>query len=149
MNEPRPPIEDQIRRAAAMLHARRATDIVALDVRELVDYMDFLLIATGRGPRQNRAIAEHLIRETKQVDEPPLSRAGVEAGTWICVDFLDYVVHLFDAETRAHYDLELLWAEATKLDLGLPEAPPEDEDPYEDDDDLSYDEGVIPPPESA
>ena len=145
MSTERPPIEDQIRAAAAVLHARRATDIVALDVRELVDYMDFLLIATGRGPRQNRAIAEHLITEIKRADEPPLSRAGIEAGTWICVDFLDYVVHLFDADTRAHYDLELLWAEAKKLDLGLPEAPADDEDDVLEDDDI-WDEGVIPPP---
>jgi len=137
-NEPNS-IEASLRQVAAMCAEKRGTNIVALDVRGLVDYMDFLLIVTGRGPRQNRAIAEHVIIQMKREKMLPLSRSGVEGGTWVCVDYVDFVVHIFDQETREHYDLELLWADAEPLELELPEPPPAEEtEPAE--------EGVIEPP---
>ena len=92
----------------------RGEDVVVLDVRELVDYMDFLVIATARSERQNRAIADRVIRTLKKDRVVPLSRAGIEGGHWICLDFVDVVLHLFTPETRAHYDIELLWADAKR-----------------------------------
>ena len=133
--------EELVQLAAELCFEKRAEDIVALDVRGLVDYMDFLLIVSGRSARQNRAIAENLIRGVKKAGVLPLSRSGIEFGSWICIDLVDVVVHIFDLETREHYDLELLWADAEAYELDLPTAPvaaPEDDEPYE--------EGVIEPP---
>jgi ribosome-associated protein len=99
------------------LRERRAAEIVSLDVRELVEYMDHLVIATGRSRRQNKALAEHVLGRLKREHRVlPLSRSGMEEGSWVCLDFVDVVVHLFDAETRAHYDLELRWADAPKTE---------------------------------
>jgi ribosome-associated protein len=102
---------------AALCKEKRAEDVVALDVRGLADYMDFLLIATGSGERQNRAIVDHVVRSLRGSKQRPLSVAGEEQGTWICADFVDVVLHVFDAPTRAQYDLELLWADAKPLAL--------------------------------
>ncbi len=44
-----------------------------------------------------------------------LRREGMEDGKWVLLDFGDFVIHLFDAETRAYYDLERLWADADRL----------------------------------
>jgi ribosome-associated protein len=102
---------------AALCVEKRAEDVVALDVRGLVDYMDFLLLVTGRSDRQNRAIAENAIRGAKKAGVIPLSRAGLETGTWICVDLVDVVLHVFTPEVRKHYDLELLWGDAKRITL--------------------------------
>ncbi|MEM9365423.1 MAG: RsfS/YbeB/iojap family protein, partial [Planctomycetota bacterium] len=40
-----------------------------------------------------------------------------QESSWIVLDYGSVVVHLFDEETRAYYDLESLWADATQLDL--------------------------------
>lgn len=110
-----------MRRLVALCHERRAEDVVVLDVRELVDYMDYLVICTGRSERQNRSIAEHCLTELKrQHGMLPLSRSGLDAGTWICVDLVDVVLHVFDAHTRTHYDLELLWADARREECPAP-----------------------------
>ena len=45
----------------------------------------------------------------------------MDGGTWICVDLVDIVLHIFDEESREHYDLELLWADAPVRELKLPE----------------------------
>jgi ribosome-associated protein len=52
----------------------------------------------------------------------PLSVSGADAGSWICVDFVDIVLHLFEAEQRALYDLELLWGDAKRVEM--PETAP-------------------------
>ena len=102
-------------RAVELCRERRAENIVSLDVQGLVDYMDHLLIVTGRSARQNRAIAEHVLKHLKREHGIlALSRGGMDQATWICLDFVDVVLHVFDEETRAHYDLELLWADAER-----------------------------------
>ena len=113
--------ERMLERLVALAREKRGEDLVALDVRELVEYMDYMLVVTARSERQNRAIAENLIRGMKQEGILPLSRAGIDGGTWICVDLVDVVVHLFTPATRAIYDLELLWADAPTLELPEPE----------------------------
>ncbi len=113
--------EYMLERLVALAHEKRGEDLVALDVRELVEYMDTLLIVTARSERQNRALAENMIRGMKQEGVLPLSRAGIDGGTWICIDLVDVIVHLFTPTTRAIYDLELLWADARRLELPVPE----------------------------
>jgi ribosome-associated protein len=106
-----------LHKVVALAREKRAEDVVALDVRGLADYMDFLVIATGRSPRQNRAIAEGVMRGLKGLKIRPLARPGPEDGAWICLDFVDVVFHVLDGATRAHYDLELLWGDAAPVDL--------------------------------
>jgi ribosome-associated protein len=104
--------EELLERVVREAREKRGDDVVVLDVRKLADYMDYLVIVTGRSERQNRAIADHLIRMVKQAGRVPLSRSGIEAGNWICVDLVDVVIHVMTPEVRALYDLELLWGDA-------------------------------------
>ncbi len=126
---PKPPSlssEELLARVVALARERRAEDVVALDVRRLADYMDYLVLVTGRSPRQNRSIAEGVMRGLKGLKVRPLKRPGPEDGAWICLDFVDVVLHVFDGATRAHYDLELLWGDADPVELPEPE-PREDD----------------------
>jgi len=110
-----------LQRVVELCHERKAEDVVVLDVRELVEYMDAMVICTGRSPRQNRAIAEHVMTQLKRDHRVlPLSKAGAEAGAWICVDFVDVVLHVFEPDARSHYDLELLWADAVRTEHASP-----------------------------
>jgi ribosome-associated protein len=115
----------------------RAEDPVLMDVRGLVDYTDFFLLLTGRSARQNQAIADHVVRSLKSAGRRALSKSGLDVGSWICIDLGDVVVHVFDPPTRDRYDLELLWADAPRVDAatraaaaarepssGAPPAPP-------------------------
>ena len=111
------------RKIAALAEERRATDLVLLDVRGLVDYTDYFLLATGQSARQNQAIAEHVVKTLKGEKRYAISKAGLDTGRWICIDLTDVVFHVFDAETRARYDLELLWADAPRVDLATAAAP--------------------------
>jgi ribosome-associated protein len=112
------------RRLAELADSKGASDVVALDMRELVSYTDFLAVCTARNERQARAIVDEVRLRLKQ--ERELLPSGVEgngAAGWIVLDYLDAVLHVFTAEARERYQLEDLWREAPRLELGLQEAP--------------------------
>jgi ribosome-associated protein len=70
------------------------------------------VLATGRNPRQTKAIFDEVHARLKH-DDGLLPRAGDGAveGEWIIADYLDVVLHVFTPETRAFYRLEELWGD--------------------------------------
>ena len=106
------------RRIAAVAEDKGATDLVAIDVSELLGYTDYLVICTARNERQAKAIAEEVQLRLKREDELIAKRVeGLPEARWILVDYLDCILHVFIAETRDLYRLEQLWGEAPRLDL--------------------------------
>jgi len=89
-------------------------------MRDLVSYTDFLAICTARNERQAGAIVEEVRLRLKE--EGGLLPGGIDgAGNagWVILDYLDCVLHVFTAEERERYQLEGLWREAPRLELGL------------------------------
>ena len=118
--------ENLARRLAELADSKKAEDIVALDMRGLVAYTDFLVVCTARNERQASAIADEVRVRVKQ--ESALLPSGVDGGGeagWTILDYLDCVLHVFTPEARERYGLEDLWHEAPRieLDLDAPEAP--------------------------
>jgi len=115
--------ESLARRLAELADAKKAEDIVVLDMRGLVAYTDFLAICTARNDRLARAIVDDVRVQVKRDSAllPSGADGGGEAG-WSILDYLDCVLHVFTPEARDRYQLEDLWREAPRLELDL-EAP--------------------------
>jgi len=117
--------EQLARQLAAVADAKKAEDLVVLDMRELVAYTDFLVICTARSERQARSIVDEVRVRVKR--ETGLLPGGVDGGGeagWTILDYLDCVLHVFTPEARERYALEDLWRDAPRLELDLdaPEA---------------------------
>lgn len=105
-------------RLAELADSKAASEIVVLDMRELVSYTDFLVICTARNERQARAVADQVKLRLKQEGELlPGGSEAAEAAGWIVLDYLDCVLHVFTEEARQRYALEDLWREAPRLEL--------------------------------
>ncbi len=103
---------------ARFLDSKRAEDIVILDVGELLPITSYFVLATGTSSRALRAIAADLDRLLRS---STLCKIGIEYDNetrWVCLDYSDIVVHLFDREARGFYDLENLWADAPRVESG-------------------------------
>lgn len=112
-----PESEALARRVAELADAKGATDLVTLDVRPLVGYTDFLVIATARNERQAKAIHDEVQQRLKDEGRLPARVEGEREAEWILLDYLDCVLHLFTPRTRERYRLENLWGEAERLKL--------------------------------
>ncbi|HUC08436.1 MAG TPA: ribosome silencing factor [Solirubrobacterales bacterium] len=108
-------------RLAELADSKAASEIVVLNMRELVSYTDFLTICTARNERQARAIADEVKLRLKQEQELlPAGSEVAETAGWIVLDYLDCVLHVFTEEARQRYALEDLWREAPRLELQAP-----------------------------
>ena len=101
--------------AAAAIDDKKGLDIALLDVSELLVITDVFVIASGMSRRQVLSLADEVEVRLKSMDRRPLRREGVEDGHWVLLDYGDLVVHLFDEETRAFYELERLWGNAGRI----------------------------------
>lgn len=98
---------------------RKAERPIVLDVRKLTAYADTFVILSGRSDRQVRSIADAIVHELKANNDQPLGVEGLDDGNWVLIDCNDAIVHVFDPETRERYDLERLWRDAPRVDLGI------------------------------
>jgi ribosome-associated protein len=103
--------------AARVAAERHCTDIVVLDLRDISPATDYFMIATGTSDRQMRSVADEICENARKQGQQRLGRAGYEQARWILLDFIDVVIHIFDAEYRDYYDLELLWGDAKRLSI--------------------------------
>ena len=98
--------------AAAAEH--KPIDPVLLDLSGRSPVADWFFIASAAGARQLTAIAEKIIRRARERGVRPLGLEGLGGDTWVLVDLGEVVVHLFNQEARALYDLEGLWTDAPR-----------------------------------
>ena len=112
--------EELARRIATIVDDKKGEDIVAIDVRDLVSYTDYLVIATARNERQAKAIVDEVRLVLKRDDDLLPARAeGEGEARWVLLDYLDCVLHVQVPEMRDRYRLERLWGEGSRLALGL------------------------------
>jgi ribosome-associated protein len=99
------------------LAAKKAQDILILDLRGLTVIADFFVIATGSSTLNVRALVESVQDAAKKAGVPSRHPEGAGEATWVLLDLGDVIVHVFDAEHREFYQLERLWADAPRLPL--------------------------------
>jgi ribosome-associated protein len=99
--------------AARAASSKKAERIIILDVSRQLVITDHFVICSGRTQRQVRTIAEEVERVLSQdCNVKPFRREGAREGRWVLLDYVDFVVHVFQPEERDYYDLERLWADA-------------------------------------
>ncbi|CAN5823722.1 ribosome silencing factor [soil metagenome] len=96
-------------RAASEMFAR---DVTLIDLRGLVSYADYFVIASAETERQTRRVAQEVIEKMIEKGHRPRTKRLDEGTAWISLDFLDVVVHIFTDEARDYYRLESLWRSA-------------------------------------
>ena len=98
--------------AARLVADGHCDDVRLLDVQGLSQVCDYVLVATGTSDRQMRSLADDLDDLGESRDQALFRADRDSASTWIVVDFVGLVAHLFEPTVRAYYDLEGLWADA-------------------------------------
>ena len=88
------------------------------EVKDLISVTDYFVIATAANGRQVDAIIDEIEEQERvQANVKPLHREGTTDGLWALLDYGNFVVHVFQPETREYYRLEALWNDAPVIDL--------------------------------
>jgi ribosome-associated protein len=87
----------------------KAVDIRTLDVRGLTTITDYMLIATGTSNRHVSALAHNVLDMARESGRKPVGVEGLAEGEWVLCNLGGVIVHVMQAQARAHYQLEKLW----------------------------------------
>lgn len=91
---------------------RLGSNIVVLDMQGVSLLADYFILCDAESTPQFRAILDELNERARAAGARRLHVEGEAASGWVLVDFGSVVVHIFDPELRAYYDLEGLWKQA-------------------------------------
>ena len=135
MNEPAAKTEPNVdaraiaEQVAQFLDSKRAEQVAILDVQELIQISSYFVIATGTSQRGLNTLGDGAAEILKKSGLPRLSTtAGLREGRWICLDYGEVVVHLFDRYTRLFYELDELWGDAPRVEFERADVDSSDED---------------------
>lgn len=103
--------------AAKFASEKKAEDITVLDMRNVVNFCDYFVIATGTSTKQAQAIAESVVEGFEKLGTKINRKEGFREGVWVLVDVGDVVIHVFEKETRDFYALDRLWQDAKMVDI--------------------------------
>jgi ribosome-associated protein len=97
---------------------KKAMDVVVLDMRDASSFTDYFLICSGGSERQVQSIADAIDEQLSRSGIASLGVEGYSEGRWVLMDYGDIIVHVFSRDTREFYDLERLWINASKVEVG-------------------------------
>ena len=109
---------DKAKLCLKIINERKAIHPVLFEVGKLSSITDFFLVASGNSNRQIQAITRHLRKKMKEEGFRAYGIEGEREGHWVLMDYGDVVIHLFYQPYRDFYDLEGLWIDAPRVDLG-------------------------------
>ena len=107
-----PDIAARCRGVVAAAEDLKANRLRILELSEISSLADYFLVCSGNSERQVQAIADAVLQRLRAEHVRAHHVEGYQAGRWVLLDFGDFVVHVFDEETRSFYALEKLWADA-------------------------------------
>ncbi|HEX7459089.1 MAG TPA: ribosome silencing factor [Acidimicrobiales bacterium] len=111
-----PSVPEECMVAARAADAKSGEDTTVLAVGELLGLTDAFVITSGTNTRQVKTIVDEVERQVKEAGGlRPIRVEGLDDARWVLMDYGDFLVHVFLDEAREFYDLEHLWAEATRM----------------------------------
>ncbi|MFZ5907702.1 MAG: ribosome silencing factor [Nitrospirota bacterium] len=102
-------------RAAQAALEKKANDVLILEVKDLTTIADYFVICSGESTTQVKAITERIEETFDDLRLRPLGKEGLRYGHWVLMDYGDVIIHIFEEDTRAFYELEKLWIDAPRI----------------------------------
>ena len=115
-NETQVHTQQEMQICCQALDEKKAIDLKILDVRGKSSVTDYFIIATGNSTPHLRALKDVLHKAFKSNKVNVLGMDASHESGWIVIDVFDFIVHLFNEEMRAKYNLEALWKDAKIID---------------------------------
>ncbi len=102
---------------AKAISSKKGLDIKLIEIKDISSLADYMVIATGTSSTHVKAIADEV---EYQLDNNGISVSHIEgyrSNSWILLDYVDVIVHIFSDEAREFYNLERLWQDGKEIDI--------------------------------
>jgi ribosome-associated protein len=102
------------------IFSKKGYDVILLDLRKLTSIADYFVICSADSDTQVKAIADEIDSKLAEEGIKSWHIEGYRALSWILIDYVDVVVHIFKKDSREFYKLEKLWGDAPSVKVDDP-----------------------------
>ena len=88
----------------------KAEDTITIDLTGKSSIADCMVVTSGRSSRHVGSVAERVLEDLTKAGVRNARIEGMLHCDWVLIDAGDVIVHVFQPETRAFYNLEKMWA---------------------------------------
>lgn len=106
---------------ADLIFNKKGYDVRIIDLRNLATFADFFVICSADSDTQVKAIADEIDKTLRDEGIKCWHKEGYMALSWVLLDYVDVVVHVFKKEAREFYNIEKLWGDAPSVEVVDPE----------------------------
>lgn len=99
------------------LMEKKGEDIKVIDISGISVMADYFIITNGNSSNQMDALVENVEEQMHKAGHSLKQREGSKGGTWVLMDYGDVIVHIFDKESRAFYNLERIWNDGKIIEM--------------------------------
>lgn len=110
-------ISKEIRAVIDAMEDKKGLDITVLDLSSVSDITDHFIICSGTNRSQIQALSDGVEEALAKKGLHHKGIEGYDTANWILLDYGDFVVHVFDKDSRSMYDLERVWGDAGKVEI--------------------------------
>jgi ribosome-associated protein len=94
------------------IFTKKGYDVLVMDLRKLTTFADYFIICSADSNVQVKAIADQIDDSLSGEGIKCWHKEGYKALSWVLLDYVDVVVHIFKKDAREFYNLEKLWGDA-------------------------------------
>ena len=103
--------------AVRALDSKKGLEIKLVKIQDISSIADYFVIATGTSNTHVKALADEVQFKLDQEGISVSHVEGYRSDSWILLDYVDVIVHVFSEEAREYYDLERLWQDGEQIDI--------------------------------
>jgi len=101
----------------SLIFNKKGYDVKVLDLRKLTTMSDYFIICTADSDTQVKAIADEIDKSLRDEGIKSWHKEGYKALSWVLLDYVDVIVHVFKKDARTFYNLEKLWGDAQVINV--------------------------------
>ena len=99
-------------RISELIFTKKGFNVVTIDLSKLVSFTDYFVICSADSDTQVKAISDQVDKILSEEGLKCWHKEGLKALSWVLMDYVDVVVHIFKKDAREFYNLEKLWGDA-------------------------------------
>jgi ribosome-associated protein len=103
--------------AARAADDKQGSNIIVLNVGDILAITEMFVIVSASNSRQLRTIANEITAKIREESDRALLRSeGMAEQQWVLLDYGDVIVHIFSEEIREFYEIERLYQDVPVVD---------------------------------
>lgn len=101
-----------VEKITQLIFEKKGSEVKVIELKTVSSLADYFILCSADSNTQVQAIADNIDKSLREDGIRLWHKEGTTALQWVLLDYVDIVVHVFQKDIRAFYNLEKLWGDA-------------------------------------